>query len=87
MDGDPCQQPKQLNHKDMKPCVFHKHHDYFQGSELAYILGILLIVLFPLIVLFASYIAVKVSEQTNPRCGELQVRESQVADLEFFASL
>ena len=61
MAGDPCKQPKQLNHKDMKPCVFHKHHDYFQGSELAYILGIMLIVLFPLIVIFTAYIAVKVS--------------------------
>ena len=44
----------------MKPCVFHKHHDYFQGSELAYILGVMLIVLFPLIVLFCAYIAIKV---------------------------
>ena len=44
----------------MKPCVFHKHHDYFQGSELAYILGVVLIVLFPLIVLFCAYIAIKV---------------------------
>ena len=60
MAGDPCKQPKQLNHKDMKPCVFHKHHDYFQGSELAYILGVMLIVLFPLIVLFCAYIAIKV---------------------------
>ena len=68
MAGDPCKQPKQLNHRDMKPCVFHKHHDYFQGSELAYILGIMLILLFPLFVLFTAYIAVKVTSLVLTDC-------------------
>ena len=30
MEGDPCQQPTQLNHTQMKPCVYHKEFDYFQ---------------------------------------------------------
>ena len=82
MAGDPCKQPKQLNHKDMKPCVFHKHHDYFQGSELAYILGIMLIVLFPLIVIFTAYIAVKVSNSMRrsiraERTGEKETAASR----------
>ena len=60
MAEDPCKQPRQLSHKDMKPCVFHKGHDYFQGSELAYLLGILLLVCFPLVVVFLAYLAIKV---------------------------
>ena len=60
MAEDPCKQPRQLSHKDMKPCVFHKGHDYFQGSELAYLLGILLLVCFPLVVVFFAYLAIKV---------------------------
>ena len=32
MEGDPCQQPTQLNHTQMKPCIYHKNFDYFQVS-------------------------------------------------------
>ena len=59
--NDPCKQPKQLSHKDMKPCVFHKNHDYFQGSEVAYLFGIVLLVCFPLVIIFFAYISIKVS--------------------------
>ena len=65
MAEDPCKQPRQLSHKDMKPCVFHKGHDYFQGSELAYLLGILLLVCFPLVVVFFAYLAIKVVISTH----------------------
>ena len=61
MEDDPCRQPKQLSHKDMTECVFHKGHDYFQGSELAYLLGLVLLGCFPLVVIFLAYIAIKVS--------------------------
>ena len=61
MEDDPCRQPKQLSAKDMKPCIFHKGHDYFRGSELAYMLGLVLLVCFPLVVIFFAYIAIKVS--------------------------
>ena len=76
MAEDPCKQPRQLSHKDMKPCVFHKGHDYFQGSELAYLLGILLLVCFPLVVVFLAYLAIKVViSAANRLIGE--VRQSQ----------
>ncbi len=30
VEGDPCPQPKQLSHTDMKPCLIHQKFDYFQ---------------------------------------------------------
>jgi len=65
MESDPCKQPKQLSHTDMKPCVFHKNFDYFQGSEMAYMFGLVLIVFFPLMVGFFGYIAIKSSNSTR----------------------
>ena len=65
MESDPCQQPKQLLTTDMKPCIFHKKFDYFQGSELSYILGVVLLVFFPLLVAFLGYVAIKSSNMTR----------------------
>ena len=65
MGGDPCQQPKQLLTTDMKPCIFHKKFDYFQGSELSYIIGIILVVFFPVLTVFAGYVAIKKSNMTR----------------------
>ena len=31
-DNDPCGQPRQLSHVDMKPCLHHQKFDYFQVS-------------------------------------------------------
>ena len=65
MESDPCQQPKQLQTTDMKPCIFHKKFDYFQGSELSYIFGVILLVFFPLLVTFLGYVAIKSSNRSR----------------------
>ncbi|CAH1797386.1 unnamed protein product [Owenia fusiformis] len=36
--GDPCEQPRQLNHSELAECEGPKHFDYFVGSELSFIL-------------------------------------------------
>ena len=33
-EGDPCGQPKQLAHQDMKPCIHHEKFDYFMVSNI-----------------------------------------------------
>jgi len=65
--GDPCPQPSQLSHQDMKPCIHHQKFDYFMGSEVAYIYGILLIVVFPLLVVFVAYLCIKYSNAERKR--------------------
>ena len=59
METDPCRQPRQLRQADMKPCVVHKNVDYFRGSEMTYIFGLILLVSCPLLVAFLAHLAIK----------------------------
>ena len=46
--GDVCPQPKQLVEGDMEECSPHHGYDYFQGSELSYIVAFTCLGLVPL---------------------------------------
>ena len=46
-NGDPCPQPEQLNATRMEPCMYLKGYDYFQGSEVPYIFGCVVVCFLP----------------------------------------
>lgn len=46
--GDPCPQPGQLNSTQLEPCMILVGWDYFHGSELPYVLVILLLTIIPI---------------------------------------
>lgn len=58
-EGDPCPQPAQLNATEMKPCMYLKGYDYFQGSEVAYIFGCIVICFIPIAISCLAYAVVK----------------------------
>ena len=37
--GDPCPQPEPLKEEDLEPCTPHHGYDYFEGSEISYIVS------------------------------------------------
>lgn len=47
-DSDPCPQPGQLSSADLEPCLILAGWNYFHGSELPYILVILLLTFIPM---------------------------------------
>jgi len=59
-DGDPCPQPHQLNATEMDPCMFLKGFDYFQGSEVPYIFGCIIILFIPVALACSAYGVVKI---------------------------
>jgi len=59
-DGDPCPQPHQLNATEMDPCMFLKGFDYFQGSEVPYIFGCIVILFVPVALGCSAYGVVKI---------------------------
>lgn len=59
LDGDPCPQPDQLNATTLEPCPFLKGYDYFQGSEIPYIYGCIVLCAIPMLVGCAAYGVVK----------------------------
>ena len=59
-EGDPCPQPQQLNATEMEPCMFLKGYDYFQGSEVPYIFGVIVILFIPVALLCSAYGVVKI---------------------------
>ena len=59
-EGDPCPQPQQLNATKMEPCMFLKGYDYFQGSEVPYIFGVIVILFIPVALLCSAYGVVKI---------------------------
>lgn len=59
-DGDPCPQPAQLNATEMDPCMFLKGYDYFQGSEVPYIFGCIIVIFIPLALACSAYGVVKI---------------------------
>ena len=65
--GDPCPQPMQLNATEMEPCMFLKGFDYFQGSEVPYIFGCIIICIIPVILSCLAYAVVKVMNSRRRR--------------------
>jgi dual oxidase len=59
-EGDPCPQPHQLNATLMEPCMFLKGYDYFQGSEVPYVFGCIVILFIPVALLCSAYGVVKI---------------------------
>lgn len=47
-DGDPCPQPRQMTSKNLENCMILAGWNYFHGSELAYIMVILLLIFIPM---------------------------------------
>ncbi|XP_023933585.1 dual oxidase-like [Lingula anatina] len=70
-EGDPCPQPKQLNISDMAQCNDNLTHDFFTGSEVVYILVIILIGLLPFC--FAGLVIVLHA------CKKIQNRRNQTS--------
>ena len=58
--GDPCPQPEQLNATRMEPCMHLTGFDYFQGSEVPYIFGCIIICVIPVAISCLAYAVVKV---------------------------
>lgn len=46
--GDPCPQPRQINSTQLEPCMILVGWDYFHGSELPYLMVILLLLIIPI---------------------------------------
>ena len=59
-NGDPCPQPEQLNATRMEPCIYLKGYDYFQGSEVPYIFGCVVVCFLPVAIGCVAYGVVKV---------------------------
>lgn len=57
--GDPCPQPLQLNASQLEHCPFLKGYDYFQGSEVAYIYGCIVLCFIPLLAILSGYGVIK----------------------------
>ncbi|CAH1775162.1 unnamed protein product [Owenia fusiformis] len=55
-NGDPCQQPKQLEESDMTKCAEHKNYDYFEGNEVTYIISFAALCLFPFLCILVAYL-------------------------------
>ena len=52
-------QPAQLNSTLLEDCVFLKGYDYFQGSEVSYIYGCIILCAVPLIWILCAYGVIK----------------------------
>lgn len=76
---DPCPQPRQLNASNMEPCPFLKGYDYFQGSEVAYIYGCVVLCFIPLLAVCAGYGVVKLMNKRR-RLMKIQVVEENNND-------
>ena len=59
-EGDPCPQREQLNATMMEPCMYLKGFDYFQGSEVPYIFGCIIVCFIPIAIGCLAYAVIKV---------------------------
>ncbi len=73
LSGDPCPQQAQLNASNMDPCPFLRGYDYFQGSEVWYIYGCIILCSVPLLTIVAAYGVVKY--MNSKRRKMKQIRE------------
>ncbi|CAG2108202.1 unnamed protein product, partial [Medioppia subpectinata] len=71
-DSDPCPQPSQLSSKVLEPCVVLAGWNYFHGSELPYILVILLLTFIPIVVALLGYGVIKLQ---NRRRRKLKAKQ------------
>ncbi|CAB4055922.1 DUOX [Lepeophtheirus salmonis] len=58
-DKDPCPQPEQLSPSKLSPCHVHEGYDAFQGSEIAYIYGLVFFLFFPIFCVMIAYGSVR----------------------------
>ena len=59
-NGDPCPQPAQLNSSQLEECIHLTGYDYFQGSEVSYIYGCVILCAVPLVWVLCAYGVIKV---------------------------
>lgn len=71
-DGDPCQQPLQLNATELEPCSYLQGCDYFSGSELAFIYSCVFLGFVPILCASAGYGVVKLQ---NSKRRKLKIRQ------------
>ncbi len=67
--GDPCPQPAQLDtdNDTMIRCEYLTGYDSFQGSEAAYIYGVIYLVFFPVFCVCAGYGVIKLNNSRRRR--------------------
>ncbi|XP_013772431.1 dual oxidase-like [Limulus polyphemus] len=85
--GDPCQQPIQLNSSFLEPCIILDGYDYFHGNEVAYIYSCLTLAFIPIICAGIGYGVIKLQNRkrrkiktmnddtTNKNFEKLHVKE------------
>lgn len=71
-EGDPCQQPLQLNATELEPCSYLQGYDYFSGSELTYIYVCVFLGFVPILAAAAAYGVVKLQ---NSKRRKLKIRQ------------
>lgn len=71
-DGDPCQQPLQLNATELEPCSYLQGYDYFSGSELAFIYACVFLGFVPILCASAGYGVVKLQ---NSKRRKLKIKQ------------
>ncbi|XP_066157034.1 dual oxidase isoform X2 [Euwallacea fornicatus] len=66
-EGDPCQQPGQLNVSQMEPCKMITGYDYFEGNELVFIYACVFLGFVPILCAGAGYGVVKLQNRRRRR--------------------
>lgn len=72
MENDPCEQPAQLKASSMPRCEYLRGHDAFQGSETAYLYGIVFFLFFPVFCACAGYGLIKLTNSRRRRAKSNQ---------------
>ncbi|XP_059085329.1 dual oxidase-like [Tigriopus californicus] len=72
MENDPCEQPAQLKASSMPRCEYLRGHDAFQGSEAAYLYGIVFFLFFPVFCACAGYGLIKLTNSRRRRAKSNQ---------------
>jgi dual oxidase len=63
--GSPCPQPQQISSKILEPCVILAGWDYFHGSEITFVLVILLLIIIPVGISLSAYGTIKLQNRVR----------------------
>lgn len=66
-DGDPCEQPGQLNASALESCNNLGGYDYFTGSELPFVYSCVFLAFVPILCVAAGYAVVKLQNSKRRR--------------------